>query len=74
MDDFDRCVEYSYHNKGIYSITCSKGLWKVEGSNKMEVYGEALHYFEQYRDDGEYYDIIGGPSPVDALIKLEENQ
>jgi hypothetical protein len=31
------------------------------------VKGEAKNYFSQYKGDGEYYEIIGGPSPSEYL-------
>jgi hypothetical protein len=39
---------------GRYSIKCVKGLWAVDAPNKSEATREALHYFSQYLEDGEY--------------------
>ena len=72
MSDFEKCVEYSC-NDGTFKVTCIKGLWSVAGNDKIQVEHKALHYFEQYREDGEYYDIIGGLTPIEILIKLREN-
>jgi hypothetical protein len=30
---------------------------------------DALHYFEQYKLDGEYSSIIGGESVIEKLMK-----
>ena len=49
-------------------IGCKLGLWSVIGPNN-DVYSDALHYFKQYMDDGEYYKILGGKSPVELLTK-----
>ena len=38
----------------IYSIECPKGLWGVEGKNKVEVTEQAYYYFQRYEQDGEY--------------------
>ena len=39
---------------GLYTIECPKGLWAVSGPDMEELEGEALHYYRQYRADGEY--------------------
>ena len=49
-------------------IECKMGLWSVIG-NSDSVYFDALHYFKQYMDDGEYYEILGGKSPAEVLIE-----
>ena len=49
-------------------IACKMGLWSVIG-NESDVYFNALHYFKQYMDDGEYSSIIGGKSVIDNLTK-----
>jgi hypothetical protein len=39
-------------------IECKLGLWGVQGEDKDEVQDEALHYFLQYKSDGEYQNIL----------------
>jgi hypothetical protein len=41
-----------------YRVTCKKGLWMVEGTDKEYVGSQAKHYFIQYWSDGEYDDIL----------------
>lgn len=68
MCDFERCVK----RKALgytYKIECILGLWGVEGGSKSLVESEAFHYWQQYNEDGEYYKILGGESPVEKLAK-----
>ena len=37
-----------------WSIDCKRTLWGVSGPNLSQVLDEALRYFEQYDEDGEY--------------------
>jgi len=41
-------------NKDSYTINCKKGLWGVTAATKEEAMREALRYFVQYYEDGEY--------------------
>jgi len=52
----------------IIEIECSLGLWSVSGTKYEFIYNEALHYFKQYMDDGEYSSIIGGKSVAEKLF------
>ena len=36
------------------SFKCKLGLWSVEAKNPDDAFREAMHYFQQYRSDGEY--------------------
>lgn len=65
--EFEKCVNQSLDMDGNHHYECKKGLWSVTSPD--EIYGdqEAFHYFTQYRDDGEYHDIIGGITPLEAL-------
>lgn len=67
MEDFARCVIIKNMPDG-YKISCKLGLWSVEAPTRNRAESEARHYFRQYRDDGEYYSIIGGTSPVEVFI------
>ena len=37
-----------------YSIRCKKGLWAVTAPTKSQAEREAMRYFTQYFEDGEY--------------------
>lgn len=39
---------------GRHYIRCRKGLWVVSAPTKEEAEREAMHYFVQYLEDGEY--------------------
>jgi hypothetical protein len=41
-----------------YQISCKKGLWAVEGQLEAKVRGDAIHYFWQYMQDGEYDEMM----------------
>ena len=68
--DMFRCVNASCTAGGKMEIECKLGLWSVSGDlvNLKRIKDEARYYWEQYKADGEYHSIIGGPSPVDILI------
>ena len=68
MTVFSRCTSTVFDGE-LWDISCKLGLWSVTGKDKDEVQDEALQYFTQYKEDGEYYRIIGGESPVDKLTK-----
>ncbi len=47
---------------GRYSIDCPLGLWRVSGGDKKTVVAEAMRYFWQYAEGGEYDKLVGPPS------------
>ena len=49
-------ANYSSKN-GRHTINCKKGLWGVDAPTQQQAVTEALHYYQQYRADGEYSDI-----------------
>lgn len=57
-DDMKRCVKIK-RKDGITIIECRLGLWVVSGpySDAMR---EAVRYFEQYKQDGEYEHLLEG--------------
>jgi hypothetical protein len=57
-----------------YKVSCKLGLWSVEGSDCIKVLSEAVHYFEQYRSDGEYHEIIGGPTINEVMMRYLTNE
>lgn len=40
------------------AIMCKLGLWSVDGPSNMTTVNEAMHYFEQYKADGEYAELL----------------
>ena len=66
MIHFDKCTRYKY-SKGVHSYRCRLFLWSAESSVKERAYQEAINYWRQYNEDGEYSSIIGGDSAVDKL-------
>lgn len=67
-EEFELCVEDELLDDGI-TFRCKLGLWSVTAGRITEALPEAWHYFKQYKADGEYSDIIGGPSVIDVLNK-----
>lgn len=67
LEDFSKCVNETEID-GRVCIECKLGLWSVESKNSDRVYLDAFHYWSQYNDDGEYYEILGGKSPAQKLL------
>lgn len=61
LNDFEKCTTYT-RNGTKCTIRCNLGLWEVTGPYGLQIMNEATHYFNQYKADGEYSDIIGGPT------------
>lgn len=68
IEDFKKCTNTVFDGDE-WDISCIIGLWGVSGGCKDMVQDEALHYFRQYRDDGEYYNVLGGKSPTEILCE-----
>ena len=68
MTDMERCVTYKRHGDRC-EIKCKLDLWSVEGPYGLSLINEASHYFEQYKADGEYSEILGGKSAVEVLLE-----
>lgn len=66
------CVNEIKRGKQV-EIECKMGLWSVIGPSS-DVYADALHYWKQYADDGEYYKILGGKSPAEILSEKLNNK
>ena len=73
MDEFKECT-LSLFDGDLWDISCKLGLWSVSGEDKDAVQDEALHYFKQYRDDGEYSSIIGGHSVIEKLTQAQADK
>lgn len=69
MSDFDRCVTLTRDRMANYVFTCKKGFWSVSAHSCPKARREAEHYFQQYKSDGEYHEIIGGDTQSDVLKK-----
>lgn len=59
FDDFRRCTDREEDPSGGLRITCKLGFWLVQGQDRLLVEREARNYWRQYRDDGEYVELIG---------------
>ncbi|QDP52106.1 MAG: hypothetical protein Unbinned706contig1000_50 [Prokaryotic dsDNA virus sp.] len=72
FEKFEKCAKIKIKT-GRVTIDCIKGLWGVDAPTLEQAIGEGKHYFLQYLGDGEYYDIIGGKSPVEILSEKLAN-
>ena len=69
LTEMEKCTTYHRDDNGVIrKIECILGLWSVEGRFDLQLINEAGHYFKQYRDDGEYSDILGGKSAAEVMI------
>jgi len=68
LEDFKKCIIENKKDGRTY-LSCKLGLWGVSGASTDSVYLEAFYYWQQYNEDGEYYKMIGGESPVEKLCK-----
>jgi hypothetical protein len=51
---FDGNVVFTHTDDGEYEYKCKRGLWTVSGASHQRVIREAMNYYEQYLQDGEY--------------------
>jgi len=51
---FQKNTERKLMKNGRFEIHCKKGLWGVDAPDSDTADVEALHYFRQYYEDGEY--------------------
>ena len=51
---FEKWVELKTKENGRYEAKCKKGNWSVDAPSKNQATQEAMHYFMQYAQDGEY--------------------
>ena len=72
MNDFDKCTVKKERKNGKTTIDCKLGLWGVEAPSAKMAMREAVYYFEQYKEDGEYSSILGGESVFDKLVRKEK--
>ena len=65
MNSFEKDTVKSYKN-GRYQIDCRLGLWGVDAYTSAQAEYEAMHYYAQYKKDGEY----DGTFPLKFLTKV----
>lgn len=68
-DTFNICVKIKKIKGGGTQVDCVKGLWGVSASTDQDAIREAMNYFLQYHQDGEYEDIINN-AKCDARDEL----
>lgn len=57
MTDLEKCAIYR-RDGNTCTISCRLGNWSVSGPFGMELINEAMRYFEQYKEDGEYANLL----------------
>ena len=59
MNDFKKCIKTTIEGDRL-TIACKLGLWSVSGHifDPFRINDEALHYFMQYKKDGEYDKLL----------------
>lgn len=67
-DDFYKCVNIKCEPKTV-TVNCKLDLWSVISNTYENALTEACNYFEQYKNNGEYHQIIGGESSINKLMK-----
>lgn len=56
--ELEKCATYTRIGDKC-QIKCKLGLWSVEGHYGLALINEAEHYFQQYKADGEYNELLG---------------
>lgn len=56
--DMEKCTIYTRRGDRC-EIKCRLGLWGVEGPYGLALINEAERYFRQYKEDGEYNELLG---------------
>lgn len=54
IQSFLENTERKLMKNGRVEIHCKKGLWGVDAPDSDTADSEAMHYFQQYYEDGEY--------------------
>jgi hypothetical protein len=62
MTDLEKCAIYR-RDGNTCTISCRLGNWSVSGPFGMELINEAMRYFEQYKEDGEYANLLSHIAP-----------
>ena len=60
MTDLEKCTNFTFNGDQV-TFACKLGLWSVSGHIRQafRINDEALHYFNQYKKDGEYDKLLG---------------
>tara|TARA_R110001592_G_C13193003_1_gene753572 strand:+ start:33196 stop:33429 length:234 start_codon:yes stop_codon:yes gene_type:complete len=72
--DFYKCVDMTTDRFGIFNISCKLDLWGVSGKDASDIHNEAIYYWMQYKEDGEYSNILGGESVIDKLVNKKRGE
>jgi len=59
LDDLKKCATFKFFD-GRCEIRCKRDLWCVDGYWGVGLVHEANYYFQQYKEDGEYDDLLAG--------------
>jgi hypothetical protein len=73
LRDYKACTNIVTHG-GRTNIACKLGLWSVNSLCYSTAQREAQRYFKQYKADGEYSDIIGGPTAKEVFMEIRRNE
>ena len=57
--EMEKCTIYRRRGD-VCTISCKLGNWSVSGPYGLSLINEAAHYFEQYKSDGEYDELLSG--------------
>ena len=59
MNDFEKCIKTTIEGVSL-TVDCKLGLWSVSGHilDAFRINDEAMHYFMQYKKDGEYDKLL----------------
>ena len=66
---FTSCITVQADIHKRHTIKCKLGLWSVDAPSLALAVSEALSYYRQYKADGEYHELIGGPTPAQVMLK-----
>lgn len=58
-ENFKKCTNTVFDGD-VWDIECKLGLWGVSCADKEQAQDEALYYFRQYYQDGEYKKLLAG--------------
>ena len=56
--EMEKCCTYKREGDRC-TISCKLGNWVVSGPYGLAIINEAGHYFEQYKQDGVYDELLG---------------
>lgn len=57
LTEMEKCTTYKRVGERC-EIKCRLGLWSVDGPYGLALINEADHYFQQYKSDGEYDELL----------------